>query len=301
MPNSSRSTNVLSIRQRFNRITFLLVIIVVFVVGWLLWTKIYESPSNVFWGMISNNLATSSFVNDFNQSASGTSLSEEIQVNTNSDVADAFSIVKQAGSTVKTEEINTPSTDYVRYTSIVTRRKSLSGKPLNFQSVIGVWGKALNNPSSSADQLFSQAILGIVPIGNVPAAQRQNLLQFAKKQDVYTVNFGKVVHQTNRGRLDYVYSVAVRPQAYIELLKNFAKDIGLSGLNSLNPQSYSNLPASTLSITVDASSRSLVSVSYPGNVQKENYSGYGIETLPLALPTDTISQSSLQNRLRAIK
>ncbi len=295
-------TQIKAPAQPYMRIVLLVVIVALVLLGWLWWSKVYENPRNVFWGMVSNNLATSDFTKQVKQSASGANLVQDIQMNlARSNTAHSFTTITQGNSQVETEEINTPTSDFVRYVSIDTIQKSSDGKKLNFNSILNIWGSTTAAQSPNNGQVFNQTLLGIFPIGNVSASQRANLMHIVRTKNVYSVDFTTVDHQSSNGRVQDVFAVKVQPEGYIEFVKEFAKDIGLTSLSNVNPQTYANDPPAGFIVSVDALSRNLSGIVYADSSQTETYGGYGLVQPPVALPKKTIPLQTLQTKLQDIK
>src|SRR3990167_3583794 len=118
--------------------------------------------TRTFWGMINNNLSTASITEHITQSGQGQSVDQYMQKQFGSQKASHSVIVlKQTGgraessSTVKSETINTPTTDYSRYLQVNSQQKTASGKPIDSSKILGVWAKTDNpNNQSSISQSY---------------------------------------------------------------------------------------------------------------------------------------------------
>src|SRR5258708_4571056 len=87
-----------------------------------------------------------------------------------------------------TQEIDTPSATYVRYTTIATTQKDAQGQALNFKPLVNVWGKS---SSSTTDQLYNQRILGIFPVAGLSSKNRSALLTAMEQSELYGIDFSK--------------------------------------------------------------------------------------------------------------
>lgn len=223
--------------------------------------------------------------------------------------AHSLTNLTQGKTEVKTEVIGTPNADYTRYRSIKTDQKNSQGKPLDVSKVIGVWSKSddteQTDTQSSGHQLFAQSVLGIglpvgsvpVPTGEVSASQRQDLLQEMKSENLYSVSFKSkdVKKERKDGHLRYTYNVKIQTILYVRLMKEFAKDLGLHELDTVDPNTYQTAAPLSVKLTVDAYSRELVGVDN-GQGYTQTYSGYGLP-LKVTVPSHPITTEQLQTLL----
>jgi len=285
-------------------------VLLLIVSGFIWWFGIYTNPYNVYWGMLSNSLATPSVTKHVVDKSSSTGLDQYVgqQFGTNT-LAYGRTTLTSATSTVKTESIGTIKDDYVRYTSIQTKQKDKQGKEFNFSNVLGRWGHAAaaNVPaqSGSATPFFIQTMLGLgggnlIPMANLAPAQRQNLLNQLHQNVVFSTSFNDVKKGKLYGRPVYTYAVDVEPVAYVGLEKAFATDLGIKTLDSIDPNNYQGQQAVKVQLTVDTRSHNLVQVKYIGTEHQEIYSSYGVP-INQKLPKATISSQALQNLISHIQ
>lgn len=271
-------------------------------VSW--WKLVYSNPSNVFDRMLANSLATPSVTKVVAQSDDSQKLQQTSQLVTEpSQIVHAKSVLGQttdADTSIITESIGTPETDFVRYTNIKTSQKSSSGKDFDFSSVIGVWGKSGQDSLGNGAQLFNQTVLGVVPVANLPQPQRSALLKQIKNDNVYKQDAKSVKRQLVNGRPMYIYNVSVAPVAYVTMLKNFARDLGLKQLEQVDPAQYKDSQPLQFSFEVDVWSSQLLKVSYSTSDRTESYSAYGART-QISVPTSSIGVDELQSRLQQVQ
>jgi hypothetical protein len=273
------------------------------------WTKVHQSPYNVFWGMVENNLSTPGVTKHVTQYSNATGLDQTLVSTFGAQNAvHALTTLKTNKSTVKTETIGTPSDDAVRYTSVNTTQWSKSGKPFDFSKILGKWaiGKVDNSSDTRATAgLFAQTSLGlmggnIIPQANLLPADRRDLLKRLHNEVVFDVPYGQVKKSRHGGRSIYTYDVNIQPVAYVGFEKVFAHDLGLKALDGVEPNNYQGQSAIKVTLSVDAWSHQLVGVDYPGQNHHEAYSGYGV-VAPTVLPKATISSTALQSLLGNIQ
>lgn len=271
------------------------------VAGVLWWRVVYSDPKHVFEGMLKQNFSTVGYTREVTTMQQGLESTEIAQLQTGQQtLVRTLTVLKQQNDQVVTDAISTPENEYVRYTKIDTSRKDESGKAYDFSSAVNVWAK---QESEGSNQAVSQMLLGLFPIGNVPANERKELLKFMDENPVFVANYEKVKKETNNGRPTYVYEVQLLPQTYIDMLKRYGTAIGLDDqVKDLNPADYAGSAPTTLSVRVDVLSRQLRTVTFGGttngseSARNEWFSGYGIRQ-DVELPTETITTSELQQRL----
>lgn len=303
----TRAEETLTIdRQAATKWLTILIIMAVVGAGWLWWSKVYTSADNVFWGMISNNLASGSVTRHTEQSIGGQTTDQYIEIELGS-VNAAHSVVtvsqqdKNGPTVVKSETIGTPSSDYSRYISIKTPQKNAQGKPLNTAQIIGLWGKTPDAKPGQRPpvQYLQQSLLGIVPFASLTPTQRHDLVRLIRDDNVYNIT-GAIPKSTKLGGHPvFIYTVSINPQAYIGMLQQFTKDIGLGDIG-LDPSQYASSQPLKTEFTLDKASRQLVRIVYPGTGQSETFSAQGLER-PIALPMHTIPIAELQAKVQNIR
>jgi hypothetical protein len=304
MPKAEESISI----DKKAAIRWLLILVIAAIVGggWLWWNKVYTSSDNVFWGMMSDNLSTESITRHINQTAAGQTTDQYIQVQLGSVTAarNIVTISQNSGSNkavVKSETIGTPTNDYSRYVSIKTDQKNAQGKPLNTAQIIGLWGKTpdAKNGQRPSVQYLQQSLLGLVPFANLASGPRTSLIRLIRDSNVYTIDSTPAKSAKQAKRPVFIYSVSINPKAYISMLQQFVKDIGLGDIG-LDPSQYNGSQPLKAEFTVDKVSRQLVKVAYPGSGESQTYSAQGLEQ-PITVPTQTIPISELQTKVQNIR
>lgn len=267
--------------------------------------KTNTDPERVFWRTIERGLTTQGVTIQTEQSDNGTDIKQTIRYSLGaSNLAHSITTLSQQGTTVQNEMIGTPDADYYRYLSVETNQTKADGSPIDFSKVLGVWAGG----EEGTGQFFAQALFGGslpigglgVPIGNLSAETRDSLVQQIRKDDVYRVAFDTVKKERKGGRLQYTYEVTVQPVAYVALMKRFAQEVGLHGLDELDPQAYAGQPAFKLDITVDALASQVVRISAQDNGSSQTYSGYGVP-VQIRPPEQAISSAELQQLLSELQ
>jgi len=274
--------------------------------GWLWWTRLYQNPERVFHTMLANSLSTSSITRQVSQAADGNSLDQLIRLDlgTQNRSRIVSTLEQSAGSSqtsVSTESIGTTDQDYSRYTRIQTNQKDADGETLDFSGVLNIWGESSPANSAGAGQAryLNEALLGIVPFGNLSSSERESLLTYINDNQIFKTDYNAVARTTQDGRSVYVYNVTIEPGSYIVMLQEFTKALGVDPVSGLDQQSYADAPQLQIAMSVDTLSQQLVKIVYAGGGRQESYSGHGL-TEPIVLPEQTIPLDKLQSRLQAI-
>jgi hypothetical protein len=272
---------------------------------WAWWYHVQTNPDRLFWGMIQNNLNTTGFARTVIQEEGEQKLEQTVDVRTAPEhLANSRSVITQGDpvtTKVVTESIGTPTADYVRYADIQTTQKSQSGKDLDFSSIKNIWGQSDTQDGATNGQLYNESILGVIPFGNLTSAQQKALIDQMKAANVYKVELAHVQHNGLFQRPSYTFNVQINPAAYIGALKSFAKDTGLTHLETVDPSQYQSTQSVTVQAVVDGWSRQLTQINYGGGARIENFTGLnGAQPLQTA-PRDTIPVNELQARLQTVR
>jgi hypothetical protein len=273
------------------------------------WTKVYQSPYNVYWGMLQNNLSTAGVSKHITQSNNGTNL-DQILVSTfgAQNAVHARTTLTTTRNTVQTESISTPDKDSVRYTAITTAQKTKAGKPFDFSSILGKWAsnKLTNSSSASAASgLFTQTAIGVMggnllPQANLTSGHRKDLLKRLHSEVIFDTSYTDVKKTRQHGRPIYTYTLNIQPVAYVGFEKAFAKYLGIKALDDLDPNQYQGEAAIKVTVSVDAWSHQLAAVDFPNQNHHEVYENYGA-SVPVGDPQATITGAQLQRLLGKIQ
>ena len=268
------------------------------------WRLVHNNPTNVFKRMLATSLATPAVSKRIHQ-VDDSQVLDQVSALTAApqQAVRSLSVLQQTGevqTSITTESIGTPTTDFVRYTDIHTTQTNAGGKAFDFNSVLGLWGKSdPANPSSGDPQLFNQTVLGVVPLANVPQPQRTQLLRQINDDKVYQLG-ADVKRQLVHGRPVYSYDVSVEPMAYVAMLKAFARSLGITQLEQVDPAQYADSEPLKFTFDIDVWSGQLTRVAYVGSERTETYGGYGAR-LQVEQPASSIGIDELQARLQQLQ
>lgn len=269
------------------------------------WQFSYTNSTKVFNRMVANNLATPSVTKKSTQVSNGQTLEQTgiLVTSPKQYVASQTTLSQGEGdqaAKVITETLAFPTEEYTRYISITTTQKSTSGKPYNFDKVLNIWGKTTQEDAESGGpQNFSQAILGIVPVGNMTPSQRTQVVSYIQKNNVFGVDTNKVTKVWKNNRLVYTYKGSVKPIPYVTMLKVFAHTMGLRQLDGVSPEQYKDSPPIAFTLDVDVISGQMTAIKYTDANRSDEYSAYGYRPV-VNVPKSSVPISELQSRLQQV-
>lgn len=269
--------------------------------GGLWWQFVYNrpDPDKLFWSMLENSLSTDSVTVESSQDQQGVVVQRTARYQLGAtNLAHSTTVITQPGTTVKSETLATPTTDYTRYAEIKSVSTGPDGKPLDFSKLLNTWAKG----QEGSGQLFNQALFdNVVLHADLTAEQREKLLSQMRSDSVYEIQ-GKPTKRVNKetGRQEYVYKVKVQYIPYVRLLKSFANQVGLRNFDDIDPNSYSGTPPFETVLTVDVRSRHLSGVAQADGQQAQKYGGYGI-AIQTEIPKKTITDEELKARFAELE
>lgn len=285
-------------RSKFSKTSFLLILLVIatiwFVVAAGFWWKlVYTNPEKVFWDTIGNNFSTSGYSRLTSMKSEDMSQLSASQIQFGQQyVAETHITGNSSEAKYKAEVISTPTDEYIRYVENSSLAKD--------SKALGVWAK--NDSGGESSQSFSQLtlFLTLFPMGYVPAAERSDLVAFARDNTVYSPDVENIVEEEVNGRKVLTYKVSVQLQTYAAMVQQFASATGQTdAVGGISPSDYADTPPVPLEVSIDPISRRIVRVMNPGDdTTVEAYRGYGISTKMVQIPKDALSTVQLQELLQ---
>lgn len=276
------------------RLTIVLVVAIIAGLLYFLYRSYYSNPNSVFYGMISNNLNTQSYVDISDQEQISGNLLTETEVNAGSkNVVISRETTKTTGSggyTIQTLSIGTPNTDYSSYQKIDVGKSSPE-----YNALLGVWG--VNNPNGAygqGGQLYESSVFSPFLFSSPSIKDTNNIMNFIKENKVYVIKSSKTVKSGDRQVINY--GIGVNLKQYSSLLDIYSAMIGYKH-NITAP--YSGDQVADLNISVDVLSRRLIGLSYVGSDSLQAYESYGINS-PIKLPTKTVALQELKDQISSI-
>lgn len=288
------------------RVTFIAGLVIFVGAGFIWFNKVYSNANNVFWGMVDSSFSSYGRSSTVKQSNGGQNIEQEqttrLQLGAQNVAMSESRLIQNGGTDneviVTTQSIGTPTKNFTRYSEIDIRQKLADGSMPDFSKIENTWAsEEILAPGNSS---FVQAIygsLGHIPVGNLSAKSRQELVDYIKKNKVYDIkSFNK---ESRNNRSVYVYEAEVNMAKYVTMLKMFDAAIGLEELKGVEPKQFENQEPIQVTLAVDILNRDLVEFSYKGAAQSEKLGSYGA-VRSVGLPGETISSQELQQTLQTI-
>jgi hypothetical protein len=258
--------------------------------------------------MMANSLQTTAVTRQLSQNSTQSKLNQTVVESFGVYPAvQSITTLAQGKSTIKTENIGTTTKDYIRYLAITSDQKNAAGKVLDFKSTLNKWAQtdAPNKPGQQNPSLLTQVTLGLaggnlIPQANLSASNRDKLLSLLHNTVVFDTNIDGAKKQKVAGRSQYVYTSNVQAVAYVGYQKEFAKMVGLTLLDTVDPNQYQGQAATKVELTVDALSHQLVAVNYVGQDRKEQYSSYGVAR-QIPVPKANLTGEQLQQLINKVE
>lgn len=290
----------LTLNQKLTRYALAMGAVLMFLSFSAWWRYVHNSPTLTFYRMLENSLKTTSMTRTVSSGDESQELRQTIRlVNGVDHKVISKSSITQKGEVeakVDTENIGTADKDYIRYLAITTNQKDKSGKPLDFSNSLNVW--AVSDPATqSGTSIYVQTILGVIPFGNLRQQDRAKLMDYIRKNKVYSLDLKNVNKETVNGRPRYTYRVSINLKEYVTMLKEFALMNNIKQFESVDPNQYASAPPLQYSMTVDVMSGNLVNIIQSDSGRKEVYSSYGVMQ-KIEIPTNAIPFEELQSRLQ---
>lgn len=277
----------------------------IFIGGLFAWYQyVHKSAYGVFWDTIDNNLNIFGVTRSIEQEANGAKFQQKLQLALGAEnVARGLTTVIQPGqdgnqTTVVTETIGTPTTNFARYVDIQS-----AAKP-DISSVKNVWSRELlltgDKQSQNVNQsIFAEGLFSSIPFANLSQPQRQELVQFMKDEKVYDVDYRRAKIVNRGGKQGYEYTVVVNLEGYISTLKKIDQMMGLNQLDAVDPAAYEGADPAQLTVVNSIDGRQLLEVTYSGTTRTEKYSAYGAR-VRVDLPETNLLRSDLEQKIQSI-
>ena len=295
---SGKSANK-KFKNRLIPLLFAFGLLVFLVSGIFYYTQVFTKPSNVFWGMIGNNLATKGITRQVLQEEGETLSNEVAQFNFGNPTAvkltRTISNSENSGNSTKLEGIGLGENDFQRYIKV----ERSDGSTTAFDPVLNKWvltgstdaSKGVEKPS-----ILIRSLLGPILSGNLPEPVRGEVVGQLMANNVYTVQFENVNQAKENGHSVYKFDTTVNLKKFVEVMNRYASVMGIPGADTISPETYQEGETIKVVLTVDKRSRQLLKVEYAGSTIKETYSGYGV-TSDISQPSEFLTSEEFRQLL----
>lgn len=281
---------------------------VILAISGLLWWKfVYQEPSRVFWGAVSNSLQTSAVTRRVSQSGNDLGMDQVLvmQYGSNNSVLNRTTL-KHGQTTIVTEQIGLPDADYTRYTKIQTegQDKATGQEKQDLEKVVNKWAKTSIDTTKAQQQpsLFAQSSIGLaggnlIPIANLPDKQHDSLMRLMRDGQVFAIDMRKVKRETVAGRPTYTYPVDIQAVPYAALQKTYSSMLGSKMLENVDPSEYKSQASVRVDISIDVWSRQIRKVDVASEGRAEKFSSYGVGRRVIE-PNTSITGEQLQELVK---
>jgi hypothetical protein len=275
--------------------------VVIFILACLAawWQFIFADPNRVLSDMLAGNLRTTGVIKEVRQSGGQSDITQNTYLSfidgPKSQTVTTLKQASPAGTTneVTTENIGTPSEDYIRYRTIDVS----SGGQTDVSTAENIWASKSSQEKGADQQVnfLTEGLFGIVAFGNFDKNQAGTLRNSIDESGLY--QYSSVDKKFESGRLVYTYQIEMTPANLINYLAGYSLLLGVDHKGQLDPKNYAGAQPVKVAVSVDVLSRQLRSIEYTDSGRVERYSGFGLKRA-IEIPSETISITELQRRLQ---
>lgn len=278
--------------------------------GSLAYTRLYMTPERRFWSAIENGLRTESVVKEVvTKNPNGTTITDSRLsfaplVYSETKTATHQRIDTQTSSDVVTRTLTTPKDAFVRYDSINSNEKKPNGSKYDFSSIEGLWAKRDSSDYTETDLLerLSASYIQTVPFANLDLKESNQFIDKLKASGAYEVDFSQTAEDHDNDLT--VYTVNLKAKAYVAVLQDMFKQLGLGESTNLDASQYDETSSIKLHIAINGANQ-VRKVAYPQSGKNdsnfETYRDYGAR-VPVNPDTQhAVSFSDLQTRMNSIQ
>lgn len=252
--------------------------------GWYYCQQVYLKPQNVFWATIDKSLQTASVTESICQANEVQSFAQTTRLQFKGELA-SQTVVKinnstpGATSTIETEIIGTPTTDYLRYNQLDSETTPAP------ENAVGVWAANQVSDTQRVDILSNDLLATPLIFGYLNHNQRGELIKLMKETQVFDIDFSAVDTTAQfEGKKAYSYDVSISLVGYITILQKYLQMINQ---NELAEQ----VGMSSADITIDATliinpiSRQIRQLTLSDYDTTVTFSNYDLSQM-IQIPTD---------------
>lgn len=292
-----------TLKNRLARAIVLIVVVTTASIGAAVWNlRVHQAAPAVFWDALAAGMTMPGITCTIKD---GVDVNSSVQIAA-LDLASKTNLrltttLKQAGSQVTTDSIETKAAEYVRYTQFQTAQKNAAGQSLDFQDILNVWTKQAVQPSAVNRQYDKTAYGGcIVPLADITDSQKNGFMSELRKAQVFQTNFAASTYKSWFNGPTRSYQVTIQPVPYLTFIKKLASSMGSHIYDDVVTADYTSRQPEQLTFVIQANTHRLLSITNNSTKRTMTFSAYGVrpDTTP---PTKTISVDELQQRLTAIK
>ena len=260
----------------------------------------HKQAEDLWYRALSNTLMLKSVTCTADDSQSGGTFHQSVQMNLESKTDLHSSLTtNENGQKIAIEEIDSSTATYVRYTDIVTNKRTDTGQTPDLSNLIGVWSKT---DTAGQSALFGRTALGncVVPLVHLSQPQTNQRIAQLRKNTIFQTDTSMSKRSKIGTASVRIYEVTVAPSAYISFMKAVGVDYGSSILATVSTPSYAQRTPQKLSVAVDERSGRIIQIDFLSSKRVLRLSDYDQE-LRQTVPSDVVSADELQRRFQAVQ
>lgn len=259
----------------------ILAVLIGLIGGYLWFSRMYMTNERRFWLAINNSMSTQSVTRTLSNGGTGNKVIQDQQFFFSPQVASrshVFFTQKSAtvDTTVETEGVAFPDSQYSRYTSFNTNQLKDDGTEPSLDDVLGKWEGTVVEEAEleTAKQSYVSELVTLAVFGNFDANYRNEVINRFRSTDTYKITENGIVEDVIDGRNVIIVPVSVGLRGFATELQNAFKKAGYGEFAPLAPENYQEGNRINAQFVIDKKNNSIIAIQY-GN-RDENYSGYGI-------------------------
>ncbi len=291
----NKLTEKLTFDSQLVRLIFLSGFLILAFAGFMWYENIYKNPSNVFFGMIDNNLSTYGVTRSIAQKeTAGFGFERDTKIS----YIPEFSVASKTRlvQNVKKNKTVVVTKSITKNNKTVSSYVEISGgdKDKNYNPIINRWFEDRLSKDQVAETvgLVPGFVAGTPPFLNLDNNTKQSAIEKIKANEVYDVDFGSVKKTEYNGKSAYEYDVDVNIGQYLYMMRDLSNKSNID-ISQINIDAYTSNPPIELLMTVSIDGRQLLKAIDKQTGREETFSSYGAVSF-VNLPTVNISKVQIE-------
>jgi hypothetical protein len=290
--------------RKITKVFFILSLIFALVGSYFWYTRMFLNNDRVFWKAIENSMATSSVTRTLVSGGSGNQVTQNQQFFFSPQMVSLSKVqFKQDSATIKTsvttEGVAYPDSQYSRYTSFSTNQKKSDGSSPSLDTILGQWEET-NYPAETKDdarQNYVSELVTLAIFGNYDAQFRKDTLHSLKESHVYSItNVSKANDVDSSAKSSEIYySLSIKLKPFARELQNAFKQAGYGEFSALNEQNFKEDAKINAVFIIDRNSLSIRKIQFSN--RNEAYQAYGLQKT-VNRPVSTFTAGELEEIVR---
>lgn len=259
----------------------LFAVLIALVGGYLWYSRMYMTDERRFWLALENSMATQSVTRTVTSGGTGNQVVQDQQFFFAPQMVSRSHVTFEQKSatidtSVETEGISFPDSQYSRYTSFRTNQQKTDGTLPNLDNVLGKW----EGSTVSAEELENSKLnyisenVTLAIFGNYGSTFRNDVLKQLKNTSTYEINYSGVRDDVLDDKKVMYVPVSINLHNYATQLQRAFVEAGYGEFPPLDPTNYAVDSRINAQFTIDKKNNSIVGIQFGS--RSEVYKGYGI-------------------------